>query len=188
MSGPGKYDRRVTTAQLAIVIPAIAVVAVAGINAWWQARVNQQNLDAQQKLAVQARVASAYEDMLEMIGWQMEFVMVTKPIFTSGEQPQPPPEPENERKRRVQARIGVHGSPAVKAILERWSKKVNEFFAEAWLLDTMQNDRSMTRPSDLQAAYGVTLSEQWQKLEASRRNLHAIVRELEDEISSELRA
>lgn len=116
-----------TTAQLAIVVPAVAVIAVAGISAWWQARVNQQNLDAQQKLAVQARVATTYEDMLEMIGWQMEFVSVTKPIFTSGEPPQPPPEPENERKRRVQARIGVHGSPEVKAILERWSKKVNEF-------------------------------------------------------------
>ena len=28
----------------------------------------------------------------------------------------------------------VHGSSEVKAILERWSKKVNEFFSAAWLL------------------------------------------------------
>jgi hypothetical protein len=31
-----------TTAQLAIVVSAVAVIAVAGINAWWQARVNSR--------------------------------------------------------------------------------------------------------------------------------------------------
>lgn len=177
-----------TTAQLAIVVPAIAVVAVAAINAWWQARINQQNLDNQRKLAVQARVASTYEDLLEVVGWQMEVVDVTKPIFTKGQPPEPPPKPENEHLRRVQARIGVHGSPEAKAILERWAKKRTEFFNDAWLLDAMQNDRGLKLPSDEKETYGVTLSDQWKQVEASKKELHGIVRELEDAISSELRA
>lgn len=177
-----------TTAQLAIVIPAIAVVAVAGINAWWQARVNQQSLDNQRKLAIQARVASTYEDMMEMVHWQMDVVDATKPIFTKGSPPEPPPQPETEHLRKVQARIGVHGSREVKAVLERWAKKRTEFFSDAWYLDTMQNDASLNRPSDAKANYGVTLSEQWQKVDASKKSLHAVVRELEDAISSELRA
>lgn len=52
----------------------------------------------------------------------------------------------------------------------------------------MQKDEGRNRPSDQEASYGVTISEQWKKVEAARVSLHAIVRELEDEISSELRA
>jgi hypothetical protein len=181
-----EYDRRMTTAQLAIVVPALAVVAVAGINAWWQARVNQQTLDNQGKLTIQARVASTYEDMMEMVHWQMEVVDATKPFITKGSPPEPPPRPETERLRKVQARIGVHGSREVKTVLERWAMKNNEFFTDAWLLDAMQNDPTLS--GDHKGAYGVTLSEQWQKVDASKKELHGLVRELEDATSSELRA
>lgn len=174
--------------ELAIVVPAVAVVAVAGVNALWQARINQQTLDHQTKLEVQKRVAATYEDMLEMVGWQMEVVDATKPIFTMGDPPAPPPKPETEHIRKVQARIGVHGSPQAKAILERWAKTRNEFFNDAWYLDEMQNGRTPGKPSDLKAAYGVTLTGQWQKVDAAKKRLHGTVRELEEAVSSELRA
>ena len=177
-----------STTDLAIVVPAVAVVAVAGINAMWQARITQQTLEHQTKLEIQRRVAATYEDALEMVGWQMEIVDATKPIFTMGDPPSPPAKPEMEHIRKVQARIGVHGSPQAKSILERWSKKANEFFSDAWLLDEMQNDRMRAKPSDLKAAYGATLTEQWQKVDVAKKELHGIVRELEDAVSSELRA
>jgi hypothetical protein len=85
----------------------------------------------------------------------------------------------------VQARIGVHGSPEVKAVLERWAKKRNEFFNVAWYLDAMQNDQTTT---DVKATYGITLTRQWQKVDATKKELHGIVRELEDAVSAELRA
>ena len=174
-----------TTTQLAIVVPAVAVIAVAAINAWWQVRVNQQAIESQRRLAVQARIVTTYEDMLEMVGWQMEVVDTTKPIFSMDKPPEPPPMPENEHIRKVQARIGVHGSKDAKSILERWAKKRSEFFAAAWYLDTMQNDQAVT---DVKANYDITLSDQWRKVEGGRAALHGIVRELEDAVSAELRA
>jgi hypothetical protein len=87
----------VTTEQLAIVVPGVAVVLVAGIGAWWQVRINKQTLDHQAKLALQARVATVYEELLEMIGWQMEAVDATKPIITMGEPSKPPEAPDTER-------------------------------------------------------------------------------------------
>ncbi len=62
--------------------------------------------DNQRKLAVQARVASTYEDMLEMVGWQMEVVDATKPIFTMGKPPEPPPQPENRGGNRALGAAG----------------------------------------------------------------------------------
>lgn len=132
-----------------------------------------------------SRIAATYEELLEMVGWRMEVVDATKPIFTVGEPPEPPPKPEDERIRKVQARIGAHGSKEVKAILERWAKRRNEFFTDAWYLDAIQNDRTST---DAKATYGITLTDQWQKVEADRKDLHGIVRELEDVVSAELRA
>jgi hypothetical protein len=185
MSPDGSSIRKVTTEQLAIVVPAAVVAAVAGINAWWQVRINQQTFDHQTKLAVQTRVAATYEDMLEMVGWQMEAIEATKPMIMMGDPPEPPPPPpETDRIRKVQARIGVHGSRDVKAVLGRWAKRRNEFFNDAWYLDRIQHDQSSRTKAD----YGVTLSEQWHKVETARVDLREIVRELEDAVSSELRA
>jgi hypothetical protein len=179
-----------TTEQLAIIVPAGALVAVAFINAWWQARIskqaldsqeqtNKQTLESQEKRDVRARVAGVYENMLEMVGWNMEVVNATKPVI--GEE-KPPAEPDLERVRRVQARIGVHGSREVKDILERWAKRRQEFYADAWLLDRMQKEHGDPKK------YGLRMAEQWKKVVEGRTQLHAMVRELEDAVSAELRA
>jgi hypothetical protein len=116
-------------------------VLIAAINALWQARIHKQDLDHQRKVALQARITGAYEEMLVMVGWQMEVVDVTKPIWSEREPPEPPAEPDKETIRRVQARIGLHGSPEAKQILERWVAVRNTFFGDAWNLNRMQNDK-----------------------------------------------
>jgi hypothetical protein len=178
-----------STEQLAIVVPAVVAIALLVVNVLYQLKVNRQTLDHQTKLAVQARVAATYEDMLELVGHTMETVSATKPVFVAGEPPTPPEKLEQERIRKVQARIGVHGSREVKSILERWSKGTNVFYAEAWKLNEMQQAvQRGEKPSEIKATWGLFPIEQWQALEAKRRELHAAVRELEDEVSSELRS
>lgn len=183
-----------STEQLAIVVPALLAVVLAYLNIRWQSNITQKTLDYQErinrdnhthesKLAVQARVAGAYEDMMEMVHWQMDIVDATKPILASADS-KPPDEPQSERIRKVQARINVHGSQDVKAALERWAERRNEFFIDAWYLDTMQNSHSV----NMEADYGITLSKQWDKVEGGRRKLHELVRGLADAASAELRA
>ncbi|MGQ0668298.1 MAG: hypothetical protein ACT4PO_01255 [Actinomycetota bacterium] len=178
-----------STAQVAIVVPALVAVALAVINVLYQLKLNRQTLDHQQKLAVQARVASTYEDMLELVGHTMETVNATKPIFVMGQPPEPPEELDKSLIRKVQARIGVHGSPEVKAILERWSKGTSEFHVEAWKLNEMQGaeQRSM-KPSEIKENWGRFPSEQWQVVEGKRKDLHATVRDLEEAVTSEMRS
>ena len=187
-----------STEQLAIVVPAVVTVVVslslAYMNIRWQRDITQETLNHQErinrdnhahesKLAVQARVAGAYEEMMEMVHWQMDMVDATKPILASGDS-KPPDEPGSERIRKVQARVNVHGSQDVKAVLQRWADRRNEFFADAWLLDHMQNSQGV----NIEADYGITLSDQWRKVEGGRRELHDLVRDLADAASAELRA
>jgi hypothetical protein len=128
-----------TTEQLAIVVPAIVALVTVWIIAGTQARINRQTLESQRRLAQQERARAAYEDMLHMVGWVMEIVSATKPIL---ERSGPPQEPDMERVRSAQAKIAVHGSPEVKALLGSWAKRRNEFFAAAWLLDRMKRRRA----------------------------------------------
>jgi hypothetical protein len=174
-----------TTEQLAIVVPGAVSLGAVAITAWYQVRINRENLESQRKLALQERVRTTYEDMLHMTGWVMEIVNATKPIMEF-KRSEPPQEPDMERVRSVQAKIGVHGSSEVKAILEQWAKLRNTFFSEAWLLDRMQNDEQLGR--DVENSYGHPLVDQWKKVDEIRRELHAIVRELEDAANAEMRA
>jgi hypothetical protein len=179
----------VTTGQLAVLVPSVVAVALAVMNMIYQLKLNRQNLDHQRKLAIQERISSTYEDMLELVGHTMETVNATKPILVVGEPPQPPEELETDLIRKVQARIGVHGSAEIKTILERWSKGTSEFYLEAWKLNEMQGaaQRSM-KPSEIKENWGRFPTEQWQAVEGKRMNLHAVVRELEDAVSSEMRS
>lgn len=191
-----------STEQLAIVAPLVTAVLLAGVSAWNQLKVTQATLDSQgqvtkdtlesqRTLAVQDRIATMYEDLLEMVGHTMETVNATKPFAYFGKPPEPPLPVDQERIRRIQARVGVHGSPEAKEILERWSRGCSQFYNDVWYLDTIQNEeqnRPGVKPSDIKASYGVTKQEQWQRVEAQRAALHKVVRELEDAVNSEMRA
>lgn len=183
--------------ELAIIVPAAAAVLIAIVNAIWQASITRKTLDHQASITqktldhqrtsarderVQARIASTYEDMLDTVGWVMEIVDATQPIMEPG--PKPPEEPDPERIRRVQARIGAHGSREVKAILERWVRARVAFFVDA---DTLQAMRALPEGVDPQIQFGVRLGEQFQKIHERRKELHGIVRELEDRVNEELR-
>jgi hypothetical protein len=173
-----------TTEQLAIIVPAIVAMVTVWIIARTQTRINRQTLESQRRLAQQERARAAYEDMLHMVGWVMEIVSATKPIL---ERSEPPQEPDTERVRSAQARIEVHGSPEVKAILRRWAERRNEFFGAAWLLDRMQDDEQQ-RGVDVDKSYGQPLVEQWKKVDDIRKELHEMVRELADTANAEMRA
>lgn len=175
-----------STATVAILVPAIAAVLLAGLNIRYQLRLSQQSIDSQHKLALQGRISTVYEDLLDLVGLSMEIVDATKPAMTIGSPPPVPAQAQDEHIRRVQARVGVHGSPACKKILERWSRRIREFFLDAQLLDQIQQAQGMTS-SQIKSTYGANSAEQWQKVEQARKDLHGLVRELEDAISSEVR-
>jgi hypothetical protein len=110
----------VSTELLAIVASAIIAVLTVWITAAFHRKINRQTLESLRTLALQERVRTTYEDMLHTIGWVMELVDAREPIIEYAGSPQPE-EPDMERVRMVQARIGVHGSREVKAIIERWA-------------------------------------------------------------------
>ncbi|MEX1262711.1 MAG: hypothetical protein WEE66_02055 [Actinomycetota bacterium] len=185
-----------TTAQLAIIASTLTAIAALAFSARQQKRAldaqaatHERTLAHETKLARLDRITGPYEAMLELVGHTMETVNATKPILVLGEPPQPPEELDTERIRKVQARIGVHGSPEVKAILEHWSKGTSLFYVEAWKLNEMQGaeQRSM-KPSEIKENWGLFPTAQWQVVEAKRKELHAIVRELEDAVSAEMRS
>jgi hypothetical protein len=174
-----------TTEQLAIVVPASVAVLTVWMTVRHQAKVNRQNLDSQRKLAIQERVRATYEDMLHMVNWVMEVVDVTQPVFEY-EGMEKPETPDIDRVRAVQAKIGVHGSPEVKEILQRWIKRRNEFFVEADLLDAMRE--AERRGREVEKSYGQSVPAKWREVADTRRELHGLVRELEDAVSTEMRA
>src|SRR5207247_6940824 len=102
--------------------------------------------------------------------------------------PKPPEAPDTDRIRKMQARIGVHAGRKVKDIVERWAKRRNEFFIDAWYLDGMQNDPmpSSTTAEEFETRWGIKLGDQWAKVEGDRKDLHALVREIEDAVNFEL--
>jgi hypothetical protein len=112
-----------------------------------------------------------------MINWVMELVDARKPIIEYAGS-EPPQEPDMERVRTVQAKIGVHGSREVKATIQKWAKRRNEFFAAAALLDSMQE--AERRGVDVDKKYRHPMSAQWKKVRDIRQELHCIVRELDN--------
>lgn len=80
---------------------------------------------------MQARIGATYENMLELVGHTMETINATKPMAVMGKPPVPPEPADEERIRKIQARIGVHGSPDAKKILERWSRGCHQFYVDA---------------------------------------------------------
>lgn len=190
----------VTSQQLAIIVPSATAVLVLAGNLWYQRWLTQKTLE-QQALVTQAtldheramkrdervqdRIAGTYEEMLEMTDWVMEIVRATHPILEPG--PEPPSEPDTETVRRVQARIGAHGSPEVKAIIyQEWIPTRNSFFAAASYLTQVRAVESAGR--NVKDQFGVTMGEQYQIVQGFREQLDAIIRRLEDRVNAELRA
>lgn len=172
-----------TTEQLAIVVPALVAIVTVWIIARTQAKINRQTLGAQRTLAQQERARAAYEDMMHMVRWVMELVNATKPVWeeAGSEQPQ---QPEMERVRSAQARIDVHGSPKVKAILGMNAAMISLLrlgFSTA--CKTIKK-----RGVDIDKSYGHSIVDQWKKVDEIRKELHEKVQELADTAYAEMRA
>lgn len=112
---------------LAIIVPSVTAVLLAGGNIWYQrwltdrtltqqTALTERTFDHEQAIAkdqrVQERISSAYVEMLTMLDSIMGIVNATQPILEPG--PEPPPEPDQEKVGRVQALIAAFGSPEVK--------------------------------------------------------------------------
>jgi len=174
----------VSTEQLAILVPAALVIALAYLNFRWQRDITKQTLEHQErinrdndahesKLAVQARAASTYEDMMEMVHWQMDIVDETKPIMSRSDA-EPSNRPTDQRAHPQRA--GPHQRSRQPGGQGSWNGSAehrNDFFNDARYLDAMQNSHSQNMKAD----YGITLSDQWRKVDGALQNL---VRELAD--------
>jgi hypothetical protein len=51
-----------------------------------------------------------------------------------------------------------------------WTRKQSEFYNAVWYLQQVQQ-REGERPSEIKAEYGVTILEQWQKVDGLRKEL-----------------
>jgi hypothetical protein len=187
------------TNALAIIVPGATAVLLAGISVWYQrwltnktlgqqAELTQKTLDHERTIArdqrVHERVADTYVQMLEMFDWIMEIVIATQPILEPG--PVAPPEPDSEALRPVQARIAAWASPEVKAMIYgQWIPVRNEFFAAAVYLATMRQAQDQGR--EVEADYGISVGRQYLKVDALRKQLHGIVRDIENRANEELR-
>lgn len=187
------------TDALAIIVPGATAVLLAGISIWYQrwltdktlgqqAELTQKTLDHERTIArdqrVHEHVADTYVQMIEMFDWIMEIVNATQPILEPG--PVAPPEPASEALRPVQARIAAYASPEVKRMIyEQWIPVRNNFFAAAIYLATMRQAQDQGR--EVEAAYGISVASQYMKVDALRKQLHGVVRDIEDRANEELR-
>ena len=191
-----------TTAQLAIIVPAVAAVLIALLNIWYQrgltnetlahqANLTRQTLDHTLTLTgdmrVQERRSDTYLQMLEMLDWIMEIVDATQPGIGPG--PPPPPEPDAKLIRPTQARIAAFASPEVKAMVhEQWIPTRNEFFIEADNLRALrQRETNSNRgTTTIDAPGGKRIAGQFQVVDDIRKRLHQVVRDIENQVSDEL--
>jgi len=139
-------------------------------------RIAREEREHQRRMArgerVQERRSDTYVAMLEMVGWVVDIVDRTQPIFEPS--PPPPEEPDMERVRLVQARIGAHGSREVKELLERWASARNDFFFAA---QDLARARQGALPAD---------TDLWRNVTDARAKMHELTRELEDRVNAEL--
>jgi hypothetical protein len=193
----------VTTEQIAIIIPAAAAILIALLNIWYQRRLTddtlkhqgtllRQTLDHELTLTrderLQERRSDTYVEMLAMLDRVMEIVNATQPVMEAGFPP--PPEPDAEAVRPIQARIAALASPEVKAMIyEQWIPARNQFFLEADnLRDMRQLERNLVpATTPIEARSGKSIAGQFQVVDDLRKRLHGIVRDVEDQVSDELR-
>jgi hypothetical protein len=70
-------------------------------------------------------------------------------------------------------------------IYGQWIPVRNEFFAAAIYLATMRQAQDQGR--QVEADYGISVAGQYMKVDALRKRLHGIVRQIEDRVNEELR-
>jgi len=109
----------------------------------------------------------------------------TSPIFVSGQPPEPPEAMTDEDAWRLSALADVVASEDIRDLIQLWQKKTNDFYSAVWLLRQVQQ-REGIRPSDIKTEYGVTSSEQWQKLQGIREELRSELRAIGDRARAEL--
>ena len=195
-----------TTAQLAIIVPAVAAVLIALLNIWYQrgltnetlahqANLTRQTLDhtltQTTDLRVQERRSDTYVQMLEMLDWIMEIVDATQPVIGPG--PPPPPEPDAKLMRPTQARIAAFASPEVRAMIhEQWIPTRTEFFIEADNLRALRqreaNSNSNPGTTTLEALGGQRIAGQYEVVDDLRKRLRQVVRDIESQVSDELQS
>ena len=86
---------------------------------------------------------------------------------------------------RLSALADVVASEDIRDLIQLWQKKTNDFYSAVWLLRQVQQ-REGIRPSDIKTEYGVTSSEQWQKLQGIREELRSELRAIGDRARAEL--
>ncbi len=195
-----------TTAQLAIIVPAVAAVLIALLNIWYQrgltnetlahqANLTRQTLDhtltQTTDLRVQERRSDTYVQMLEMLDWIMEIVDATQPVIGPG--PPPPPEPDAKLMRPTQARIAAFASPEVRAMIhEQWIPTRTEFFIEADNLRALRqreaNSNSNPGTTTLDALGGKRIVGQYEVVDDLRKRLRQVVHDIESQVSDELQS
>lgn len=94
----------------------------------------------------------------------------TTPTLVKGQPIEPPPPLSDEESWRLNALADVVASDEIRNLMTAWTRKQSDFFNAIWYLHQVQQ-REQERPSETKAAYGVTILEQWQKVDGLRKEL-----------------
>lgn len=123
-----------------------------------------------------------------MVGLMMKTVNAMKPIATIGD----PQLRRSPRMRSASQGAGQNRRPRKserkedpRALEPRLPRVLHSRVAPRHEQQEQQQGR---KPSEIKAAYGLFVTDQWLKVEAMRKDLHSIVRELEHSVNAEMRA
>jgi hypothetical protein len=121
-------------------------------------------------------------ELLTALERQQMQVDRTVPIFVQGQPPEPPPPLSDEDLWRLNALAEVVASDGLRALVEAWTRKQTQFYNEVLYLRQVRLHQRGNKPSDTKASYGVAEQEQWQKVEAPRKELQEDLRAIGQQV------
>jgi hypothetical protein len=131
----------------------------------------------------QDRRATAYLELLTALFHQIAHVERTVPVI--GPAAEPPPPLGDPELFRLNALASAFASRDVQELVNAWTQRQREFYAATWLLGEVRADPG-PRPSDTKARFDVSEAEQWQKVEAIRKDLQERLTAIGDRVNPEL--
>jgi hypothetical protein len=132
----------------------------------------------------QERRYSAYLELMALLHRLLAGIDRTAPVFVEGQPIEPPPPLTDEESGRMNALADVVASDEVRTLMMAWTRKQSQFYAAAWYLHQVQ--QSGQPPSGAKTDYGVTVFEQWQKVDGLRKELWADAQALGARVRAEL--
>jgi hypothetical protein len=138
-----------------IAILALVVALVGPITTWRIAKTQfSHEAELARRARNQARLETLYVDLLEYSNLIRDWADRTRPVMTVGKPLEPPTFPPEDARRRMEARIAVFGSAAIKRSIIPLGRVMGEFRALVWQLEFEEAHPSDDTGGDQSLALG----------------------------------